>query len=132
MLCIDLDQFKNVNDTLGHAIGDELLCQFSNRLVECVRIRDTVGRLGGDEFALILVMQDNQQEGCALVATKIRDVLRVPFDLAGHSVSVTASIGISIHPDDASDPDTLMKHADTAMYQAKQAGRDTFRFLVHQ
>ena len=132
VLCIDLDWFKNVNDTLGHAIGDELLCQFSNRLVECVRIRDTVGRLGGDEFALILVMQDNQQESCALVATKIREVLRVPFDLAGHSVSVTASIGISIHPDDASDTDTLMKHADTAMYQAKQAGRDTFRFLVRQ
>ncbi len=132
VLCIDLDQFKNVNDTLGHAIGDELLCQFSSRLVECVRIRDAVGRLGGNEFGLILMMQDSQQDGCALVATKIRDVLRVPFDLAGHSVSVTASIGISIHPDDASDPDTLMKHADTAMVQARQAGRDTFRFFLHQ
>ena len=129
VLSIDINQFKNVNDTLGHAIGDELLCQFSNRLVECVRIRDTVGRLGGDEFALILVMQQNQQDGCALVATKIRELLRVPFDLAGHSVSVTASIGISIHPDDASDPDTLMKHADAAMVQARQAGRDTFRFF---
>ena len=130
VLCIDLDQFKNVNDTLGHAIGDELLRQLSNRLVECVRIRDTVGRLGGDEFALILVMQNNPQDGGALVATKIRDVLRVPFDLAGHSLSVTASIGISIHPDDASDPATLMKFADTAMVQAKQAGRDTFRFFT--
>ena len=130
VLCIDLDQLKNVNDTLGHAIGDELLRQFSNRLVECVRIRDTVGRLGGNEFALILLMQDSQQDGCTLVATKIRDVLRVPFDLAGHSVSVTASIGISIHPDEASDPATLMKFADTAMCQAKQAGRDTFRFFT--
>ena len=128
VLFIDLDHFKNVNDTLGHAIGDELLAQFSNRLVQCVRIRDTVGRLGGDEFALILVMQDGQ-EGAALVANKIRDVLRAPFDLKGHEVAVTASIGITVHPDDASDPETLIKYADTAMYRAKQAGRDTFRFL---
>jgi diguanylate cyclase (GGDEF)-like protein/PAS domain S-box-containing protein len=131
VLCIDLDQFKNVNDTLGHAIGDELLGQFSNRLVECVRIRDTVGRLGGDEFALILVMQDGQ-EGAALVANKIREVLRAPFDLKGHEVAVTASIGITIHPIDASDPESLIKCADTAMYRAKQAGRDTFRFFTAQ
>ena len=131
VLFIDLDYFKNVNDTLGHAIGDELLGQFSNRLAQCVRTRDTVGRLGGDEFAVILVMQGGQQ-GAAHVANKIRDVLRAPFDLKGHEVAVTASIGITVHPDDASDPETLLKYADTAMYQAKQAGRDTSRFFTAQ
>jgi diguanylate cyclase (GGDEF)-like protein/PAS domain S-box-containing protein len=131
VLFIDLDHFKNVNDTLGHAVGDELLVQFSNRLIECVRIRDTVGRLGGDEFALILVMQEGQQ-GAALVAEKIREALRAPFALHCHEVSMTASIGITIHPVDASDPDTLIKYADTAMYRAKHAGRDTYRFFTAQ
>ncbi len=131
VLFIDLDHFKNVNDTLGHAIGDELLTQFSNRLVQCVRIRDTVGRLGGDEFALILVMQDGRQDA-ALVASKIRDVLSAPFDLSGHEVTASASIGITVYPDDASDPEILIKYADTAMYRAKQAGRDTYRFFTAQ
>jgi diguanylate cyclase (GGDEF)-like protein/PAS domain S-box-containing protein len=131
VLFIDLDNFKNVNDTLGHAIGDELLVQFSDRLIQCVRIRDTIGRLGGDEFALILVMQKGQQ-GAALVANKIREVLRAPFKLQNHEVNVTASIGITIHPEDASDPDTLIKYADTAMYRAKHAGRDTYRFFTAQ
>jgi diguanylate cyclase (GGDEF)-like protein/PAS domain S-box-containing protein len=131
VLFIDLDHFKNVNDTLGHAIGDELLRQFGNRLVQCVRIRDTVGRLGGDEFALILITQDKQQ-GAAFVANKIRDVLREPFHLNGHEVAITASIGITVHPEDASDPETLLRYADTAMYRAKQAGRDTYRFFTAQ
>jgi diguanylate cyclase (GGDEF)-like protein/PAS domain S-box-containing protein len=131
VLFIDLDHFKNVNDTLGHAAGDDLLGQLSNRLIQCVRIRDTVGRLGGDEFALILVMQDGRQDA-AHVANKIREVLRTPFDLNGHEVTVTASIGITVHPDDGSDPDTLIKFADTAMYRAKQAGRDTYRFFTAQ
>ena len=131
VLFIDLDHFKNVNDTQGHAIGDELLRQFSNRLVQCVHTRDTVGRLGGDEFALILTMQDGQR-AATVVANKIRDVLREPFDLKGDEVTVTASIGITVHPDDASDPETLLKYADTAMYRAKKAGRDTFRFFTAQ
>lgn len=131
VLCIDLDDFKNVNDTLGHGIGDELLVQFSNRLTQCVRVRDTVGRMGGDEFSIILVFQDGQQ-GAALVANKIRDTLCKPFDLKGHEVTVTASIGITVHPDDASDPETLLRYADTAMYRAKLAGRDTFRFFTAQ
>ena len=131
VLFIDLDDFKNVNDTLGHAAGDELLGQFSSRLAQCVRTRDTVGRLGGDEFALILVMDDSQQ-GAALVANKVREVLRAPFNLQGHEVAVTASIGITVHPDDASDPETLLRCADTAMYRAKQAGRDTSRFFTAQ
>lgn len=131
VLFIDLDGFKYVNDTLGHAIGDELLSQCGGRLVQCVRIRDTVGRLGGDEFGLILLMED-QQQGAAAVANKIRDALRLPFKLHGHEVSITASIGITLHPDDSSDPETLIKYADTAMYRAKQAGRDTFRFFTSQ
>ncbi|MDQ1817384.1 EAL domain-containing protein [Massilia sp. CCM 9210] len=131
VMFLDLDNFKNINDTLGHAIGDELLLQFSNRLMQCVRVRDTVGRLGGDEFALILIMQDCQQ-GAVVIAQKIRDVLRAPFILSGHEVTITASIGITVHPDDASDPDTLIKYADTAMYQAKHAGRDTYRFFTAQ
>jgi diguanylate cyclase (GGDEF)-like protein/PAS domain S-box-containing protein len=131
VLFIDLDNFKNVNDTLGHAIGDALLMAFSERLMHCVRVRDTVGRLGGDEFALILFVPEGQQ-GAALVAQKIRAALQAPFHLQGRDISVSASIGITLHPGDASDPDTLIKYADTAMYQAKQAGRDTYRFFTAQ
>jgi diguanylate cyclase (GGDEF)-like protein/PAS domain S-box-containing protein len=131
VLFIDLDQFKTVNDTLGHAIGDELLHQLGDRLVQCVRIRDTVGRMGGDEFALILMLQDGQQ-GAVQVANKIREVLRVPFILKGYEGGLTASIGITLYPDDAQDPETLIRYADTAMYRAKHAGRDTYRFFTPQ
>ena len=129
VLFIDIDHFKNVNDTLGHPLGDELLRQFGHRLLECVRARDVVSRLGGDEFALLLVIQGGQQ-GIAIAIAKILRVLRAPFDLDGHEVTVTASIGVTLHPDDASDPETLLKYADTAMYQAKHAGRNTFRFFT--
>ena len=131
VLFIDMDNFKVVNDTLGHAVGDELLRQFSGRLVACSRIRDTVGRLGGDEFALILVMQDGRQTA-AHVALKIQVALQAPFMLKDHALTITASIGITICPDDASDPQILLKYADTAMYQAKQGGRDTYRFFTAQ
>ena len=131
VLFIDLDHFKNVNDTLGHPCGDELLLQFGKRLVQCVRIRDTVGRLGGDEFAVLLVMPDEQQ-AAVLVANKIKELLRTPFHLKGHEVYVTASVGITVFPDDANDHETLIKYADTAMYRAKLAGRDTFRFFTAQ
>jgi diguanylate cyclase (GGDEF)-like protein/PAS domain S-box-containing protein len=131
VMFIDLDHFKNVNDTLGHALGDELLIQFSARLETCVRARDTVGRLGGDEFALLLVMEQGHQ-GAAQIAAKVRDALHLPFNLQGCEVIMTASIGITVHPDDASDPDVLIKYADTAMYQAKHAGRNTYRFFTAQ
>ncbi|MET3134512.1 diguanylate cyclase (GGDEF)-like protein/PAS domain S-box-containing protein [Oxalobacteraceae bacterium GrIS 1.11] len=131
VLFIDLDYFKNVNDTLGHAAGDELLDQVGNRLLQCVRARDVVGRLGGDEFAVLLTMQSGEQ-GALQVAKQIRDALRMPFDLQGHEVLVSASIGITVYPDDANDPETLIKYADTAMYRAKQAGRDTYRFFTAQ
>ncbi|MDB5825359.1 MAG: hypothetical protein JWR21_4063 [Herminiimonas sp.] len=131
VMFIDLDNFKNVNDTLGHAVGDALLMQVSDRLVECVRLRDTVGRLGGDEFALILGMQDAPR-GAATVADKIRVALRAPLIINENEMTVTASIGITIYPEDSSDPEALIKFADTAMYKAKHAGRDMYRFFTAQ
>ena len=131
ILFLDLDHFKIVNDTLGHAIGDELLIQFSNRLSGCMRARDMVGRLGGDEFGVVLVMQD-EQNNAAMVARKIQEVLRPPFMLGLHELNISASIGITMAPLDSSLPDELIKYADTAMYRAKQAGRDTFRFFTAQ
>jgi diguanylate cyclase (GGDEF)-like protein/PAS domain S-box-containing protein len=129
VLFLDVDRFKTVNDTLGHPIGDELLRQFAGRLVDCLRVRDTIGRFGGDEFAAILVLPEGPQTAIAVV-DKIRDTLRRPFDLEGHEVTVTASIGITVFPDDGRDADTLIKYADTAMYRAKEAGRDAFRFFT--
>ncbi|MQA41813.1 EAL domain-containing protein [Rugamonas aquatica] len=129
VLFIALDRFKNINDSLGAALGDELLRQFSNRLVQCVRIRDTVGRMGGDEFALILTMTRDQQDAVH-TANEVREALRLPFDLDGHQAVLSASIGIAMYPDDATDPQTLVKYADTAMERAKQAGRDGYRFFT--
>jgi len=131
LLCIDLDHFKNINDTRGHALGDELLRQVSHRLVECIRIRDSIARLGGDEFAIILAARGGQQRAYA-VAKRILELLRLPFSVKGNEVIVSASIGIAIFPDDALMAETLVKYADTAMYQAKHAGRDTFRFFTKQ
>ena len=129
VLFLSLDRFKSINDTLGAALGDELLRQFSTRLVNCVHLRDTVGRLGGDEFALILTMPRDQQEA-AHVANEVRDALRLPFDLHGQPAVLTASIGIAMYPDDATDPGTLVKYADTAMVRAREAGRDGYRFFT--
>ena len=129
VLFIALDRFKNINDSLGAALGDELLRQFSNRLVQCVRMRDTVGRMGGDEFALILSMPRDQQDAVH-TANEVREALRLPFDLNGHPAVLSASIGIAMYPDDATDPETLLKYADTAMERAKQAGRDGYRFFT--
>ncbi|WP_395405178.1 EAL domain-containing protein [Pseudoduganella sp. UC29_106] len=129
VLFIGLDRFRNINDSVGAAMGDQLLRDFSNRLVQCVRIRDTVGRLGGDEFALILTMTRDQQDA-VLVANEVREALRAPFDLDGHQATLTASIGIAMYPDDASDPETLVKYANTAMERAKEAGRDGYRFFT--
>ncbi|MGF6115733.1 diguanylate cyclase (GGDEF)-like protein/PAS domain S-box-containing protein [Janthinobacterium lividum] len=129
VLFMDIDRFKNINDTLGHTIGDDLLRQFSSRLVDCLRVRDTIGRFGGDEFATILVLPDGAQHAVGVV-DKIREAMRKPFDLQGHEVTVTVSIGISVYPDDGIDADTLIQYADTAMYRAKEAGRDAFRFFT--
>ncbi len=129
VLMIGLDRFKNINDSLGTALGDDLLRQFSNRLVQTARIRDTVGRVGGDEFALILTMSRDQQDAVH-AANEVREALRLPFELDGHQAVLSASIGISVYPDDATDPQTLVKYADTAMERAKQAGRDGYRFFT--
>ncbi|WP_338758771.1 EAL domain-containing protein [Massilia sp. METH4] len=129
VLFLDMDRFKNINDTLGHTIGDELLKQFSSRLVDCLRVRDTIGRFGGDEFCAILMLPEGMQQALPVVE-KIREAMRKPFDLKGHEVTVTASIGIAVYPDDGHDADTLIKYADTAMYRAKEAGRDAFRFFT--
>jgi diguanylate cyclase (GGDEF)-like protein len=129
VLFIGLDRFRKVNDSMGAAMGDQLLHEFSNRLVQCVRLRDTVGRLGGDEFALILTMTRDQQDA-VLVANEVRETLRNPFELDEHQATLTASIGIAMYPDDANDPETLVKYANTAMQRAKDAGGDGYRFFT--
>jgi diguanylate cyclase (GGDEF)-like protein/PAS domain S-box-containing protein len=129
VMFLDVDHFKKVNDTLGHALGDRLLALVAERLVGCIRSRDTVGRLGGDEFGLILAMEQDAY-GAAVIANKVRAAMRPLFDLDGAQVSMTVSVGITMFPEDGEAPETLVKYADTAMYGAKQSGRDTFRFFT--
>lgn len=129
LLYLDLDQFKNVNDTFGHSMGDELLRQVAERLLASTRIRDTVGRLGGDEFGLLAITA-NAPDDVATMAEKLIEQLQQPFLLAGHEVTVTPSIGIALGPGDSSDTETLIKYADIAMYHAKSAGRNTYRFYT--
>lgn len=128
VLCLDLDRFKNVNDTIGHPMGDKLLQAAADRLRECVRETDTIARLGGDEFA-ILQVSDQQPQAATALATRICDILSRPFDLENHQVVVGASVGIAIAPADGSDPDHLLKNADMALYRAKNDGRGIFRFF---
>jgi diguanylate cyclase (GGDEF)-like protein/PAS domain S-box-containing protein len=131
VLYIDLDRFKTVNDTLGHATGDKLLQQVAVRLAECVRRGDTVGRFGGDEFGMILL--DLAKPGdAAVVAQKINDALARPFDLDGHLTFVSSSIGITLYPADASDPAVLNMNADAAMYRAKELGRNNYQFFTQE
>ncbi|CAN5374592.1 EAL domain-containing protein [soil metagenome] len=124
VLFIDLDHVKNVNDTLGHAIGDELLAQVSQRLSACIDAGDTIGRLGGDEFAVLLTSRHGAPDTAAVIG-RIRHVLLQPFDLRGHAMVVTVSIGMTFCPEDATDAETLLKYADIAMYRAKLAGRNS-------
>ncbi len=128
---LDLDHFKDVNDTLGHGTGDALLCEAAARIGVVLREGDTVGRQGGDEF--ILLLPDLMQLGdAAIVAEKILAALAQPFVMNGHEVYVTASLGLSICPLDASDAEALLRNADVAMYRAKEEGRNTFRFYVQE
>ncbi len=124
LLLLDLDNFKIVNDTLGHHSGDTLLKLVARRLLECLRSGDVVCRIGGDEFAIILDSSDGA--GGANVAKKILAVLETPFDVETHEIHVTASIGISVYPDEASDLETLTRNADTAMYHAKGKGKNAY------
>jgi diguanylate cyclase (GGDEF)-like protein len=129
LLFLDLDNFKDINDSLGHAIGDELLRQVGERLQGCLRLRDTVARLGGDEFGVIL-LTPNDPQAATVVAEKIQATLGVPFDLEGHTVSTSASIGITAYPADTTDLHNLVRYADLAMYEAKHAGRNAYRFYT--
>lgn len=127
LLYIDLDGFKLVNDTLGHHIGDLLLVQVAERLRLCVRESDTLARLGGDEFTLILI-DTREREAVAMVANKVIESIAVPFELEGHTVHIGVSVGIAHYPDDAEAEDALLIVADKAMYAAKAAGKNTYRF----
>jgi diguanylate cyclase (GGDEF)-like protein len=124
---IDLDRFKQINDTLGHEAGDQLLQEVANRLKACVRESDTVARLGGDEF-VVLLTELEEEKYAATVAQKIITTIAKPFVLLGQEFRVTASIGISTYPLDGSDEQTLTKNADIAMYQAKEDGKNNFQF----
>jgi diguanylate cyclase (GGDEF)-like protein len=124
---LDLDRFKQINDTLGHDAGDQLLREVSNRLKGCVRESDSVARLGGDEFVALLLNLDDPKYA-ASVAQKILAVIAKPFTLNGREFRVTASIGISAYPQDGLDEQTLTKNADIAMYQAKAEGKNNFQF----
>ncbi|MGE0081520.1 MAG: EAL domain-containing protein [Thiohalomonadaceae bacterium] len=129
VLFLDLDRFKNINDSLGHEAGDELLKIVAERLVHCVRRDDTVSRQGGDEF-LLLLCQVGGPDGAAQVAAKILREVEKPAVIAGNEVHVTASVGIAVFPEDGTDPETLVRNADAAMYYAKERGRNNFQFFV--
>ncbi len=128
VLCLDLDQFKGVNDTLGHPVGDALLKAVTERLRGIVRHTDTVARLGGDEFAIVQ-NSFNQREETAALANRLRRELSAPYEIAGHQVVIGVSIGIALAPGDGADPDRLLKSADIALYQAKSDGRDRYRYF---
>ncbi len=131
LLFIDLDNFKTVNDSLGHAAGDSLICDVASRLKNAVRASDTVSRQGGDEFLIIIAGQADQ-ESVATVAVKITDVMAVPFKINSMEISATCSVGVALYPDNGHDFDALLKHADMAMYKAKESGRNAFRFYDAQ
>ncbi len=132
LVLLDLDHFKSINDTLGHPIGDRLLTQVAQRLGNCVREGDTVARLGGDEFVILLSnLPDSDQASIDVttVVDKIRKTISDNYIIDGHDLSISTSIGIAFYPHDGETSDTLFKHADMAMYQAKGAGRDGYRFF---
>jgi len=123
---LDLDRFKIINDTLGHDLGDQFLKKVAERLKSCVRAEDTVARMGGDEFTLLLASIDEKVAG--LVAQKILNAMSKPFSLENYDLYITVSIGIAIYPKDGLTPETLLKNADVAMYQAKTAGKNRYKF----
>jgi len=127
VMFIDLDRFKNINDTLGHGVGDKLLQQVGARISLCIRESDTVARMGGDEFAVVLV-NVREERDAAVVAEKIIDALRLPFMVEDHEVFVGASIGITFYRPGQDDRDVLLEKADVAMYHAKERGRNNYQF----
>lgn len=127
LMLLDLDRFKAVNDTMGHNVGDQLLKAVADRLQACVREVDTVARMGGDEFTIILEGLSSESD-ISIVAQRITDSLAEPFRLEEHSASIGVSIGITVYPSDDHEIDELLKHADAAMYRAKQQGGSSFQF----
>lgn len=128
IVCVDLDQFKPVNDALGHSVGDDLLSAVADRMRLCVRSGDTIARLGGDEFA-ILQSGAEQPAGSITLATRLIEAIAAPFEIQGHQVVIGASVGIALAPQDGRDPDRLLKNADMALYRAKEDGRGAYRFF---
>jgi len=128
VMMLDLDHFKAINDTLGHAVGDALLRSIAARLKSCVHGTDCVARLGGDEFAIVQTAPRNLREAAVALASRVRDAVRTPFDLDGQQISLGTSIGIAVAPDDGADADQLMRNADLALYRSKSEGRNDFRF----
>src|SRR5580692_2307217 len=129
VLFLDLDGFKHINDSLGHTIGDKLLQSVAKRLLSCVRTSDTVSRQGGDEF-VILLSEVERPEDTALAARRMLHAVAEAHDIDEHDLHVTTSIGVSVYPDDGPDAETLIKDADTAMYQAKENGRQSYQFFT--
>jgi diguanylate cyclase (GGDEF)-like protein/PAS domain S-box-containing protein len=128
VLFLDLDGFKHINDSLGHPIGDKLLQSIAKRLVDCVRSSDTVSRQGGDEF-VVLLSEMEQSEDAAISAMRLLQAVAEAHTIDQHDLHVTTSIGVSVFPDDGMDAETLIKNADTAMYQAKENGRQSYQFF---
>jgi len=129
ILYLDFDRFKNINDSLGHSVGDEVLQAVAERLQTCIREGDTVARIGGDEFVLLL--PDLKEGECVVqVAKKILDLGNKPYAIGNYQLRVTVSVGISVYPDDGTDVDSLLKNADAAMYHAKAAGRDSYYYYT--
>jgi diguanylate cyclase (GGDEF)-like protein/PAS domain S-box-containing protein len=131
ILFIDLDRFKNVNDSLGHPTGDLLLQDVAQRLQNVLREEDTLARLGGDEF-IVVVEELNKPEMAEAVAAKMLKAIARPYSIQGHELYIGASVGISIFPDDGADGETLIKYADAAMYRAKEHGRNTYEFYTQE
>jgi diguanylate cyclase (GGDEF)-like protein len=129
VMLLDLDRFKDINDTLGHSVGDQLLRIVSKRLQNLLRKSDTLGRMGGDEF-LFLVPGITRLENATEVARKILESFQEPFVVEDHELRTTASIGVTVYPDDGADADTLLKNADIAMYNAKQKGRNNYQRYI--
>ena len=129
VLCLDLDHFKDINDSLGHPVGDALLKEVARRLGECITENDTVARLGGDEFAIVQVCSDRAPSAVALLASHVVEKISAPYEIAGHQLLIGVSIGISLAPEDGKNPDELLKKADLALYRAKEDGRGTYRFF---
>jgi diguanylate cyclase (GGDEF)-like protein/PAS domain S-box-containing protein len=129
LIFLDLDRFKDINDTLGHNVGDELLKTIAERLKSCVRAEDTVARMGGDEFTVVLT-EVAHAEDAGLIADKIVKIVRNPVTVSGETIATSASVGISIFPDDALECEGMVKAADSAMYHAKAMGKNSFQFFT--